>query len=212
MYTLLFSPVRATYLGNSVIKYTPISYTNVVADCHFYVRTAVGLSLKDLKHKGRHHHGTQSTEGRISVHSTSVTEVDDIMETTESPCCIRQTKFVPVGFGEWYNNKCQALDLDDPRSSLWLVWRYKFSEMWHHVDGCFTALIRFFLPSSSGPKNLGDLNLKIKEIRSYETPKDTASHTRRLESLWAVSCEPQILQWISAEMRLIVGFLRATKG
>ena len=90
----------------------------MVADCHFYVRAAVGLSLKDLKHKGRHHHGAQSTEGRISAHSTSVTEMDDITETSEGPCCSRQTKFVPVGFGEWFNNKCLTFDLDAPRSSL----------------------------------------------------------------------------------------------
>ena len=101
-------------LSNSVVKYTLISYTNMVADCHFYVRAAVGLSVKDVKHKGRHHHGTQSTEGRISSLSTSVTEVESITETIEGPCCSRQTKFVPVGFGKWYNKKCQALELDGP--------------------------------------------------------------------------------------------------
>jgi hypothetical protein len=36
---------------------------------------------------------------------------------------------------------------------------------------------------SSGPRNLGDLNLRIKELRSYETRKDTALHPRRFESL-----------------------------
>jgi len=86
----------------------------MVVDCHFYVRAAVGLSVRDLKHKGRHHHGTQFTEGRISALSTSVTEMDDITETTDGPCCSRQTKFVPVGFGEWYNKKCQALELGVP--------------------------------------------------------------------------------------------------
>lgn len=86
----------------------------MVVDCHFYVRAAVGLSLKDLKHKGRHHHGTLSTEGRISAPSTSVAEVDDITEITEGPCCSRQTKFIPVGFGKWYNKKCQTLELDAP--------------------------------------------------------------------------------------------------
>ena len=136
----------------------------MIVDCHFYVRAAVGLSLKDLKHKGRHHHGTQSTEGRISAHSISVTELDDIMETTEATCCSRQTKFVPVGFGKWYNKKCQALELDAPWSRLWLVWRYKSSEMWRCVDGCLTA----WWESCSGPRNLGQ-NLKIKGLRSYET-------------------------------------------
>ncbi|GFG39203.1 hypothetical protein Cfor_04162 [Coptotermes formosanus] len=58
---------------------------------------AGGLSLKDLKHtrnvehKGRHHHTTQ--------HSTSPPEVEEVTETSESSCCSRQAKFVPIGFG-----------------------------------------------------------------------------------------------------------------